>query len=52
MTWENVDQDELLEPEVEFKDFVRAIKATKPTVSKEDLAKNEEWTNQFGTEGD
>ena len=52
MTWENVNSDELMEPEVELKDFKKAISATRPTVSKDDLAKNADWTQQFGTEGD
>ncbi len=51
MTWDDVASDELLEPLVEFKDFVKAIKASRPTVSREDLKRNEEWTHEFGSEG-
>jgi vacuolar protein-sorting-associated protein 4 len=51
MTWEQVASDELLEPVVEKKDFIRALKATRPTVSQADLVKNEEWTKEFGSEG-
>lgn len=51
MTWEKVASDELLEPLVEKKDFIRAIKASRPTVSEADLKRNEEWTREFGSEG-
>lgn len=51
MTWEAVASDELLEPVVEKKDFIRAIKASRPTVSEADLKRNEDWTKEFGSEG-
>lgn len=51
MTWEQVPSDELLEPFVDKKDFIKAIKASRPTVSGEDLKRNEEWTKEFGSEG-
>lgn len=51
MTWEKVASDELLEPLVEKKDFIRAIKGSRPTVSETDLKRNEEWTEEFGSEG-
>ncbi|KAK4111700.1 AAA-domain-containing protein [Canariomyces notabilis] len=51
MTWEKLGTDELLEPVVEKKDFIRAIKSSRPTVSEVDLKKNEEWTREFGSEG-
>jgi vacuolar protein-sorting-associated protein 4 len=51
MTWESVPSEELLEPVVEKKDFIRAIKASRPTVSQVDLERNEEWTKEFGSEG-
>ncbi|CCC13834.1 unnamed protein product [Sordaria macrospora k-hell] len=51
MTWEQVPSDELLEPFVDKKDFIKAIKASRPTVSQEDLHRNEEWTKEFGSEG-
>lgn len=51
MTWEGVEGDELLEPMVEKKDFLRAIKSSRPTVSQVDLERNEEWTKEFGSEG-
>lgn len=51
MTWEEVNPDELLEPSLTLKDFERAIRNSRPTVSKEDIQKNEEWTKEFGSEG-
>lgn len=51
MTWEDVDPDKLLEPALTLKDFERAIKNSRPTVSKEDIQKSQEWTNEFGSEG-
>ncbi|KAL1867153.1 hypothetical protein VTK73DRAFT_4315 [Phialemonium thermophilum] len=51
MTWEQVSSEQLLEPRVEKKDFIRAIKASRPTVSEADLKRNEEWTREFGSEG-
>ncbi|KAJ4387283.1 Vacuolar protein sorting-associated protein 4 [Gnomoniopsis smithogilvyi] len=51
MNWEAVNSEELLEPVVDFKDFVKSVKASRPTVSKEDLTRNAEWTKEFGSEG-
>ncbi|CAK1359477.1 Vacuolar protein sorting-associated protein 4 [Cercospora beticola] len=51
MNWTQVETEELLEPPLQVKDFVKAIKASRPTVSKEDLDRNSEWTKEFGSEG-
>lgn len=51
MTWETVESERLLEPQVEKKDFIKAIKASRPTVSEVDLRRNEDWTREFGSEG-
>lgn len=51
MTWDDIEAELLLEPLVDFKDFVKAIKASRPTVSGEDLKRNSEWTKEFGSEG-
>jgi vacuolar protein-sorting-associated protein 4 len=51
MTWLDVKTDQLLEPPLQVKDFVKAIKGARPTVSASDLARNEEWTKEFGSEG-
>lgn len=51
MSWMDVDPDKLLEPQLVLKDFTKAVRASRPTVSHEDLAKNDEWTAEFGSEG-
>ncbi|KAI1378132.1 vacuolar protein sorting-associated protein VPS4 [Hypoxylon crocopeplum] len=51
MTWDDVNSELLLEPLVDFKDFVKAIKSSRPTVSEEDLRRNSDWTKEFGSEG-
>jgi vacuolar protein-sorting-associated protein 4 len=50
-TWMEVDSEALLEPALTLKDFVKAIKSSRPTVSNEDLTRNAEWTKEFGSEG-
>lgn len=51
MTWDDIDGEALLEPLVDFKDFVKAIKSSRPTVADTDLKRNAEWTKEFGSEG-
>ncbi|WEW60502.1 Vacuolar protein sorting-associated protein 4 [Emydomyces testavorans] len=51
MSWVDVDPEKLLEPPLLLRDFVKAVKSSRPTVSEEDLEKNEEWTRKFGSEG-
>lgn len=51
MTWTDVESDELLEPPLLRKDFEKAIKGSRPTVSQEDIKRSEEWTAEFGSEG-
>ncbi|KAF1352146.1 vacuolar protein sorting-associated protein 4 [Delphinella strobiligena] len=51
MSWTEVESDQLLEPPLMVKDFIKAIKASRPTVSGEDLTRNAEWTAEFGSEG-
>ena len=51
MTWVDVDSDKLLEPGLVLKDFVKAVKGARPTVSAGDLQKNAVWTAEFGSEG-
>lgn len=51
MTWVDVDSDKLQEPPLNVKDFTKAIKGARPTVSGDDLRKNAEWTAEFGSEG-
>lgn len=51
MTWVDVDSEKLLEPPLVVKDFMRAVKSARPTVSGDDLKKSAEWTAEFGSEG-
>ena len=51
MSWTDLDGAQLAEPPLRCKDFIKAIKASRPTVSKEDLTRNAEWTKEFGSEG-
>ncbi|KAI9661301.1 MAG: Vacuolar protein sorting-associated protein 4 [Bathelium mastoideum] len=51
MTWTEVETEQLLEPPLTVKDFQRAVKSSRPTVSQVDLNKNAEWTKEFGSEG-
>ena len=51
MSWIDVDSDKLLEPPLVVRDFVKAIKGARPTVSQEDIKRSEEWTAEFGSEG-
>ena len=51
MNWTDVDSDKLLEPPLVLKDFVKAIKGARPTVSGEDLKRSSDWTKEFGSEG-
>lgn len=51
MNWTEVETEQLLEPELQVKDFIKAIKGARPTVSGEDLNRNQEWTLEFGSEG-
>jgi len=51
MSWTDIESDQLLEPPLRVKDFIKAIKASRPTVSKADLERNADWTQEFGSEG-
>jgi vacuolar protein-sorting-associated protein 4 len=51
MTWVDVEAEKLLEPLLVLKDFVKAVKSARPTVSAQDLKRNAEWTAEFGSEG-
>ncbi|KAJ5551139.1 hypothetical protein N7535_000918 [Penicillium sp. DV-2018c] len=51
MSWLDIEADQLLEPPLLLKDFIKAVKNSRPTVSSEDLTRNAEWTLEFGSEG-
>ena len=50
-TWMEVEADELEAPVTNVKDFLKAIKMTRPSVSADDLRKNSAWTKEFGSDG-
>lgn len=51
MNWMDLEGDQLREPELTLKDFIKAVKTNKPTVNQNDLDKFVEFTNDFGSEG-
>ncbi|PWY87931.1 vacuolar protein sorting-associated protein 4 [Aspergillus sclerotioniger CBS 115572] len=51
MSWTTVEAEQLLEPPLILKDFIKAVRNSRPTVSQEDLQRNSEWTKEFGSEG-
>lgn len=51
MTWTDITAEELQEPDLTIKDFLKAIQTSRPTVNDEDLRKQEEFTKDFGQEG-
>ena len=51
MSWTEVDSDKLMEPPLILKDFVKAVKGARPTVSQDDIKRSAEWTEEFGSEG-
>ena len=51
MSWTEVDSEKLLEPPLVLKDFVKAVKGARPTVSQDDIRRSHEWTAEFGSEG-
>ena len=50
MTWVQVPGEKLKEPEINFVDFVRAAKSTRPSVSHDDITKHIKFTEEFGQE--
>lgn len=51
MSWDKVEADKLMEPMVTSEDMFKALANSKPSVSKGDLVKFEEFTRDFGSEG-
>ncbi|GJN72464.1 vacuolar protein sorting-associated protein 4 [Purpureocillium lilacinum] len=51
ITYDDVNSDEMLAPDVSLKDFEVALEDSHPTVSKGDVEKQVRWTNEFGSEG-
>ncbi|KAI9147552.1 vacuolar protein sorting-associated protein VPS4 [Paramyrothecium foliicola] len=51
MTYNDVNADELLPPIMQLRDLIMAVESTRPTVSKDDIDRQVQWTNEFGSEG-
>lgn len=51
MSWLDIGTDELKEPPLTIKDFVRAVKNNRPTVNAKDIESHVQFTNDFGQEG-
>lgn len=51
MSWLDIGTDELQEPELTVKDFIKAIKNNRPTVNAHDIQNHVSFTNDFGQEG-
>lgn len=51
LSWIDVGTDELKEPDLTIKDFIKSIKSNRPTVNSADIEKHIDFTNDFGQEG-
>lgn len=50
-TWMDIPGDKLLPPKANFKDFMKSIQSTRPSVNREDVKKQEDWSAEFGIDG-
>jgi vacuolar protein-sorting-associated protein 4 len=50
MTWVQVEGSKLKEPEINYQDFLKAVKNTRPSVSNDDISKHIKFTEEFGQE--
>ena len=51
MTWADITGDELVLPDLAYKDFVKAVKSARPTVNAQDNQRHIQFTEDFGSEG-
>ncbi|KAI8335968.1 P-loop containing nucleoside triphosphate hydrolase protein [Chlamydoabsidia padenii] len=51
MTWVDIEPDQLLEPELTIRDFLKAAQNSRPTVNGSDISQHVTFTNDFGQEG-
>jgi vacuolar protein-sorting-associated protein 4 len=51
MTWKKVPANKLREPPLTAEDLFVVMDSVKPSVAREELARYQEWTQQFGLEG-
>ena len=48
-TWDDIESNDLLEPPLTLKEFLKSLDNTRPTVTMSDIARHEEWTKESGT---
>lgn len=51
MNWMEIETDQLREPELTIKDFIKSIKRNRPTVNAADIENHIKFTDDFGQEG-
>jgi len=51
MNWIQVEGSKLKEPEINFNDFLKSLKQTRPSVSQKDIGDHIKFTEDFGQEG-
>lgn len=51
MSWMDIPGDKLIDMPVTYEDFLKSLKSQKPTVSKDDVAEQLKWMEEFGQEG-
>jgi len=51
MSWMQVEGEELFEPELTLKDFIRAAERCRPTVNEKDIEMHRQFSDDFGQEG-
>ena len=51
MNWMDIGTDELKEPDLTVKDFIKSIKNNRPTVNASDIENHIKFTDDFGQEG-
>jgi vacuolar protein-sorting-associated protein 4 len=51
MNWMEIETDQLREPELTIKDFIKSIKSNRPTVNAADIENHIKFTDDFGQEG-
>ena len=51
MTWMKVPGEKLVPPLVEYNDFLKSVQMTRPSVNQDDVKRQDEWTKEFGIDG-
>jgi vacuolar protein-sorting-associated protein 4 len=49
--WTEVESDELVEPGLTVKDFLKSLENTRPTVTEADIKRHDDWTKESGESG-